>query len=282
MESLTNLQALTGAASTSDQYMHINPNDIDPDPKQDRQNWDDPEVIKHLEEMTASVKAQGVRRAIEVKEHPDDSDRWMIIAGEVRWRSAMAAGLTSVPCLWRKNNTEDQSSLDMLTENLSRKGLNVMDVARALQRRLDDGMERDVLVKATGKSKPWVSKRLSLLKLHDDVLALAENNLVTDPDSLLSINKCGAGDREKAIAAIGKGQSISDVLKKIKPKKESTVSKPEQELIENDDSGSSHTSSVLLVTKELAVGLMEKYQPGLFSEGDDIAEAWAIFIAEDS
>ena len=289
MDSLSSLKSLTNLSDESDQLIYLRPDQIDPDPEQDRRDWDAPETLAYLNEMAESVKEQGVRRPIEVKVHPADPKRWMIIAGEVRWRSAVTAKLETVPCLWRKRITDQQASLDMLTENVNRKGLNVLELSAALQRRIDEGISRESLIQATGKSKSWISKRLSLLKMHDDVLALAREGVVTDPDNLLSINKLPSSDREKALELLHKGKPIKTILEKVgkeKPAK-SVVALAEEDLQDQDSKenvapiteGTSHIDEAnISLSLPLAKAILLKYEPHLLNEGDEVIDAWELFL----
>lgn len=284
-----NLSDLVKSADSADDLIYLHPSDIDPDPNQDRYDWDDPETIKHVEETTASVKSQGVRRPIEVKVHPENPNRWMIIAGEVRWRSAVNAELNKVPCLWRKSIDDKQASLDMLTENLNKKGLKVMELAKGLQRRLDEGISREELILATGKSKSWISKRLKLLDMGEEVVGLADAGLVTDPDNLLNINKMNAEDREKTVKAVHQGKPVTALLKAYKQKKEKAqnsktepVSEPGalagDEGLQGDISQTeNNTSECLSISVDSIKAVISKYEPGLM-DGYDLSEAWELFI----
>ena len=64
---------------------------LDPNPDQPRTDPGD------LTELTASIREKGVLEPLLVK--PTVMGRWMIIAGERRWRAATAAGLEEVPCI---------------------------------------------------------------------------------------------------------------------------------------------------------------------------------------
>lgn len=284
-----NLSDLTKHADQADDLIYLNPSDIDPDPNQDRFDWDDPETIQHVQETTDSVRDQGVRRPIEIKINPENPDRWMIIAGEVRWRSAINAGLESVPCLWRKNIDDKQSSLDMLTENLNKKKLNLIELARGLQRRLDAGITREEIIKATGMSKSWISKRLKILDMEPEVVELAEKKLIIDPDNLLSINKMKADDREKTVKAVHQGKPVTALLKAYKQKKEKAqnsktepVSEPGalagDEGLQGDISQTeNNTSECLSISVDSIKAVISKYEPGLMG-GRDLSEAWELFI----
>jgi ParB family chromosome partitioning protein len=69
------------------QILQKNINEIRPDPNQPRKNF--PE--KRIREMAKSILTEGIINPIEI-----DKDG-VIITGEMRWRSAKEAGLTTVP-----------------------------------------------------------------------------------------------------------------------------------------------------------------------------------------
>lgn len=292
MPGFNSLKALTEHADDADQLIFLSPGDLDPDPNQDRTDWDDPKTIQHLADTTISVKQSGVRRPIEVKVNPDNPDRWLIIAGEVRWRSATAAELKQVPCLWRKVISDHQASLDMLTENVNKKNLKTLELARGLQRRIDAGISREELIAATGKSKSWISKRLSLLKMSDEVTRLADGDIVTDPDNLLSLDKIPAAEREKAVADVEKGVGVSVVLSRFKKKpKEASKSDSKTNIeagntnagIDSENTaqnGSEAGVDGVHLSNKLMEQIIKKYNPGLMVPGDDVLEAWELFVAD--
>ena len=65
---------------------------IDRNPDQPRKNFDD----DALEELSKSIKTYGVVQPIIVKQN---GDRYVIIAGERRWRASRLAGLKTIPCV---------------------------------------------------------------------------------------------------------------------------------------------------------------------------------------
>ena len=83
-----------------------------------------------LEELAASIKAQGLIQPISVR--PVASGRYEIIAGERRWRAAQIAGLVDVPVLIRE--IPDDAALAMsLIENIQREDLNPLEEAAGIQ-----------------------------------------------------------------------------------------------------------------------------------------------------
>ena len=116
-----------------------------------------------LEELAASIKAQGVMQPILVR--PIGDARHEIIAGERRWRAARIAGLAEVPCLVRE--IPDEAALAMsLIENIQREDLNPLEEAAGIQRLIDEfGMTHQQAADAVGRSRPAASNLLRLLNL---------------------------------------------------------------------------------------------------------------------
>lgn len=195
----------------TDRLVELNLEDVDPDPDQDRHSWEDPDTIAHVEAQTESARAGGIRRPIEVYEH--QPGRYMIIAGEVRYRAACGAELKTIPAILRVNIDPEQRSLDMLTENFNRLGLKPMELARGLKRRLDEGLTREQLIEATGKDKAWLSRLLGLLDLPEDVRAFAETGKVRDPARLHALAKIDDDQRSSVLNDLASdARTVGDVL----------------------------------------------------------------------
>lgn len=116
-----------------------------------------------LNELAASIKAQGVIQPILARELADGG--YEIIAGERRWRAAQIAGLGLVPVLVRK--VEDNAALAMaLIENIQRENLNPLEEAVGIQRLIDEFlMSHQTAADAVGRSRSATSNLLRLLKL---------------------------------------------------------------------------------------------------------------------
>jgi ParB family chromosome partitioning protein len=129
-----------------------------------------------LNELAASIKAQGVIQPILARELPDGSCE--IIAGERRWRAAKLAGLSLVPVMVRK--VPDSAALAMaLIENIQRENLNPLEEAVGIQRLIDEfQMTHQTAADAVGRSRSAATNLLRLLKLTEIVQEhLATNRL---------------------------------------------------------------------------------------------------------
>jgi ParB family chromosome partitioning protein len=123
-----------------------------------------------LNELAASIKAQGVIQPILARILPDGSHE--IIAGERRWRAAQLAGLSQVPVLVRK--VANNAALAMaLIENIQREDLNPLEEAVGIQRLIDEfQMTHQSAADAVGRSRSAATNLLRLLKLSQPVQAM--------------------------------------------------------------------------------------------------------------
>lgn len=126
-----------------------------------------------LEELAASIKAQGIIQPIVVRQI--DNEKFEIIAGERRWRAAQIAKLDVVPCLV-KNIADDAAVAIALIENIQREDLNAMEEAQALERLMVEfKLTHQQVADAVGKSRTTVTNLLRLNGLEPAVKTLLEN-----------------------------------------------------------------------------------------------------------
>ncbi|MGB8327357.1 MAG: ParB/RepB/Spo0J family partition protein, partial [Steroidobacteraceae bacterium] len=131
-----------------------------------------------LEELAASIRAQGVVQPIVVRPldtaQPGAVQRYEIVAGERRWRAAQIAGLEKIPAVIRR--VPDDSAIAMaLIENIQRENLNPLEEARALDRLITEfGVTHQQAADAIGRSRATVSNLLRLLELSPEVCELVE------------------------------------------------------------------------------------------------------------
>lgn len=153
-EDATDLVAVPGA-----RLVHIDPNEIVPNPRQPRTNFDPDD----LAELVHSVREFGVLQPVIVRTNEDGA--YELIMGERRTRASRAAGLTSIPAIVRDTADEDLLR-DALLENLHRSQLNPLEEASAYLQLLEDfGITQEQLAGRIGRSRPQISNTIRLLKL---------------------------------------------------------------------------------------------------------------------
>lgn len=131
---------------------------LDPNPEQPRVE------IGDLSELTASIKEKGVLEPLLVK--PSRlSGRWMIIAGERRWRASKAAGLREVPCI--EMDVDDRAVAEIaLIENMQRKDLTPWEESDGLAALCERfGYTHEEVARKVGKSRTTVTEALSIATL---------------------------------------------------------------------------------------------------------------------
>ncbi len=143
-------------------YREIAPSQIDPNPRQPRQVFDE----EALGELVHSIREFGLMQPIVVRAVPGDGDtRYQLVMGERRWRAAQKAGVATIPAIVRE--TADDSMLrDALLENIHRVQLNPLEEAAAYQQLLDEfAVTHDELAARIGRSRPVITNMIRLLRL---------------------------------------------------------------------------------------------------------------------
>ena len=206
---------------------------IDVNPNQPRKNFD----ATALKELSDSIKEHGVIQPIILATR---GNRYIVVAGERRFRASKMAGLKSIPAVVRDYNDQQIQEIALL-ENLQREDLNPIETAKAMKELLDKfNWTQDVLASRLGKSSPAVANFLRLLSLSPAVISMVESGklsagharalvVVTDPDVQLKL----------AELAIHKHVTVRDLEKAVKeqnnPKKakrQNTVSDEMREFVD--------------------------------------------------
>ncbi len=186
-----------------------------------------------LEELAASIKAQGVMQPILVR--PVGGGDYEIIAGERRWRASQIAGLSEVPCLVRE--IPDEAALAMsLIENIQREDLNPLEEAGGLQRLIDEfSMTHQQAADAVGRSRSAASNLLRLLNLARPVqeLLMAGDIDMGHARALLPLD--GAGQIQLANQVAARQMSVRDTERLVQhilnPRQKKTAPPPDRDLL---------------------------------------------------
>lgn len=153
---------------------------LDPNPEQPRVE------IGDLTELTDSIREKGVLEPLLVK--PSEvGGRWMIIAGERRWRAAREAGVREVPCI--EMDVDDRAVAEIaLIENLQRKDLTPWEEADGLAALCDRfGYTHAEVAKKVGKSRSTVTEVMSIASLSESVRERCRRADINSKSLLLQI-----------------------------------------------------------------------------------------------
>ena len=157
--------------------------EIEPNKNQPRKTFDK----EKIETLAASIKEQGIIQPIVVT--PQKNGRYMIVAGERRWRAAKKAGLKKVPVIV-KEYTQEEIAQIALVENLQREDLNPIEEAMGYRSLLEEySLTQEAVSTITGKSRSAVANSIRLLSLDKDEQKLLLDGKITSGHAraLLSI-----------------------------------------------------------------------------------------------
>ncbi|MCJ8169437.1 ParB/RepB/Spo0J family partition protein [Atopomonas sediminilitoris] len=154
-----------------------------------------------LEELAASIKAQGVMQPIVVR--PIAGGRFEIIAGERRWRASQQAGQETIPAVVR--DVPDEAAIAMaLIENIQREDLNPVEEALALQRLQQEfELTQQQVADAVGKSRASVANLLRLIALPEEIKTLLSHGDLEmgHARALLGLPEAGQVDAARRVVA---------------------------------------------------------------------------------
>lgn len=135
--------------------------EIFPNPNQPRKDFDP----SKLEELSMSIKEYGIRQPILVTPR---NGRYMIVAGERRYRASLLAGLTEIPAVVDEMSDDLVEELALL-ENIQREDLNVIEIALAYKSLMDRGWTAEQLAQKMGFKQIWrIDEKICLLNLTEE------------------------------------------------------------------------------------------------------------------
>ncbi len=216
---------------------YIDINDIKPNANQPRKDFNE----EKISELADSILEHGIIQPLVLRK---SGKGYEIVAGERRWRAARKAELKKIPCIIREL-TDEQNMLLSIIENMQREDLNPIEEAEAIHQMVDTyGLTQEQVSKSLGKSRPYITNALRLLRLPDEVQLLVTEGQLTagharalvtieDKNKLVSLAKKAAEEglsvREMERLA---NEAISEEKKK--PRKRSKARPPEVAAVEEE------------------------------------------------
>ena len=160
--------------SDTGKLREIDITDIDPNELQPRKDFDP----VFLEALTQSIREKGVLQPLVVMKN---ASRYMLIAGERRFRAAGLAGLKSVPVVV-VDEADDAERLELaLIENTQRDDLKPLELAHAYKELMElCAYRQEDIARIAGKSRSAVANTLRLLELIPPVKQALEMKLITE------------------------------------------------------------------------------------------------------
>lgn len=147
--------------------------EVFPDEEQPRREFD----TEALEALAASIREHGVLQPIVVTRV---NDKYLIVAGERRWRAAKLAKLATIPAIIRTLDSQNRLELSVI-ENAQREDLNAIELATAyakLQSQFNLTVQE--IAKRVGKAESTIISTMRLLSLPDDVKKIMVKEKLTE------------------------------------------------------------------------------------------------------
>ena len=175
----------------------LNISDIKPNLNQPRSYFDD----NSIKELANSIKEQGLLMPILVKKDKNSTNnkKFIIIAGERRWRACKSLKMKTINAIVIKNTSEKSDALAAIIENVQRENLSVLEEAIAYDKLIKNyKMKHEDIAKSTGKSRSYITNLLRILSLNEGVKKLLNEKkisfgharaLLNAPNQLVLANK---------------------------------------------------------------------------------------------
>ncbi|HOQ76685.1 MAG TPA: ParB/RepB/Spo0J family partition protein [Thermoclostridium sp.] len=170
------LDALISSANAlenaRDSVLEVKINDVEPNADQPRKVFDQ----ERLQALAESIKEHGVVQPIIVRQ---DGSRYVIVAGERRWRAAKLAGLKTIPVVVKELSSRQVMEIALI-ENLQREDLNPIEEAEAYQKLMDEySMTQEEVAKLVGKSRAAIANSVRLLSLAKEIQEMLVDGRLT-------------------------------------------------------------------------------------------------------
>lgn len=183
-------------------------NKIKPDPLQPRKQFDE----NALQELANSIATYGLLSPIIVR---PNGEQYVIVAGERRYRALLRNKVRYAHVIIRDNVDYREVSL---IENVQRENLNPIEEAQALYFLMEEkGYTQEELAQLVGKSRPYITNQLRLLRLDEDTLNALEEHKISEAHGRVLVSVEDLKERKMLLHAILENHlSVRSIEQKVK------------------------------------------------------------------
>lgn len=228
--------------------LEIDVNEIDPNLEQPRKSFDD----ESLNELAQSILTYGIVQPIIVQRN---DDRFIIIAGERRYRAARIAGLETVPAVIKEYSKQELMEVSLI-ENLQREDLNPIEEAQAMKLLMDEySLTQDELSSRLGKSRSAIANTMRLLALPQSVQQMVVSGELSSGHARCLITLSSDMEKERIarkIAESGLSVRATEELIKTLGTKTAPIEKNEKAAVPEIESAQSALSTALGTKVQIA------------------------------
>ncbi len=152
----------------------ISINKIKSDEEQPRKLFDSEKIA----ELAESIKTHGIIQPLILRRYMED--KYIIVAGERRWRAAKMVGLKEIPAVIMELSDRDILEISLI-ENIQRQDLNPIEEALAFRKLLNDfKITQEELSKRIGKSRVAIANTMRLTNLDERVQQYIIESILTE------------------------------------------------------------------------------------------------------
>ncbi len=207
---LANIEDVRDEVKADEKVYKVAVEMIRPNPDQPRKSFNNESLI----ELSQSIRSNGIIQPVVVRK---EDEKYVIIAGERRYRAAIMADLTEIPVII-KNYDDLQVKEISLIENLQREDLNAIEEAEAIKELMTaHGLTQDEIAQKLGKSRSALANTLRLLNLTNEVKELVKSGKLSagHARALLPVVDPLAQIR-MATECVNEGWSVREIEKQVK------------------------------------------------------------------
>jgi len=171
---------------------------IKPSPNQPRRHFGG------IAELVLSVQEKGILEPLLVRAL--ENGTYEIIAGERRYRAAVEAGLSRIPCI--ELDVDDRGCLEIsLVENIQRRNLTPFEEADAIAQLRDRfHFKHEEIARKLGRSRTSITEILSLASIPDEIRKLCSQTGINSKSTLLQLARMDdEADMRRMLAAVRSG-----------------------------------------------------------------------------
>jgi ParB family chromosome partitioning protein len=197
---------------------------IQPNPQQPRAQMDE----EALDELAASIREHGILQPLIVNK--EEGNKYILIAGERRWRAARLAELSMVPVIEREVTEQGQLELALI-ENLQRADLTPLEMAEAYRSLSEDfSLTHEQIAERVGKSRTSITNTLRLLNLPEQIRNALAEGLISEGHARALLGLSNPNAQRAALSTIlNLGLNVrqtENLVKKLSGEKPPSTPKP--------------------------------------------------------
>lgn len=171
-----------------------------------------------IEELAQSIKKNGLIQPLILTKQ--NENKFILVAGERRWRAAQIANLSTIPALLLPEDL-DKDEISLI-ENIQRENLKISEEAHAYQKLIEKNQyTHEQLSKIVGKSRSHITNLIRILSLDEYFFDLLNNGIISMGHARALVGKKPSDLEDDILNKISTGKiSVRDIEKNKSNKKQ--------------------------------------------------------------